>query len=182
MPLRTRKAFPLTSNSWTDDLVLVGRISRPHGTRGAVVVDTATDDPRGRFAPGSVVLLADGRELVVARFDATDRSPLVTFDGIGTRSEAESVRGESLYIAPDLRRPLEPDEFWPDELVGLDVVDLAGEPVGQVIRVETGLSQDRLIVEVSGTEIIIPLVTALVPDIDVDGGRIVTDLPAGFMD
>lgn len=146
------------------------------------MVDPQTDDPAGRFAPGSHMFLDDGTGMVVDRYEATDRSPVVTFEGVESREHAESLRGRSLYIASNARRPLADDEFWPDEMIGLAVVDQRGAPVGTVRDVETGLSQDRMIVESSSGTFIVPLVAALVPEVDVLGGRVVVDLPAGFTD
>ncbi|MGH8911894.1 MAG: ribosome maturation factor RimM, partial [Acidimicrobiia bacterium] len=146
--------------------VLVGRISRAHGTRGAVVVEPHTDDPASRFAPGRVVFLADGVPLTIRRYEATDRSPVVTFDGIEDRTQAEALRGSELYIPAGQRRPLGEHEFWPDELVGLSVVTVEGTRLGTVTAVETGLSQDRLTVDTPQGAIIVPLVKVLVPTVD----------------
>jgi 16S rRNA processing protein RimM len=146
------------------------------------VVDPQTDDPAGRFVPGSRMFLEDGTAMVVNRYEATDRSPVVTFEGVDSREHAEALRGRSLYIKADDRRLLGEDEFWPDEMIGLTVVDPTGAPVGTVSDVETGLSQDRLIVEGATGTFVVPLVAALVPEVDVLGGRVVVDLPPGFTD
>lgn len=160
----------------------MGRIGRAHGTRGAVVIDPHTDDPATRFAPGSVVTLDDGTSLTIRRYEATQRSPVVTFAEVGERARAESLRGRLLFVAVGDRRQLAEDEFWPDELVGLEVVSVDGTILGTVADVETGLSQDRLIVETDREPIIVPLVSALVPVVDVAGRRVVVDLPPGFND
>lgn len=176
----TRKASPLTSSSSTDDRVLVGRVTRAHGLRGAVVIETHTDDPVHRFAPGAEVSLADGTALTVARYEATDRSPVVTFITVDDRAGAEALAGERLYIEPAARRPLGENEFWPDELVGLEVVDEAGAHIGRVSEVETGQSQDRLVIAAGDAQFQVPLVRALVPVVDVDTGRVVVVLPPGL--
>lgn len=176
-----RKASRLTSSSSTDDaLVLVGRIGPAHGLRGSVVVDLDTDRPADRFAVGAKLLLADRSLLTVVRYEPTDRSPLVTFAEIGDRTTAESYRGTPLYIEVSQRRPLEADEFWPDELVGCEVIDLAGDVVGVVTDVEIGGAQDRLVIGDGDRSITVPLVPALVPEVDPVGRRVIVDLPPGF--
>lgn len=144
------------------------------------MVDPQTDDPASRFAPGSEMFLEDGTALVVDRYEATDRSPVVTFEGVDSRERAEALRGRSLYIAAADRRALAEDEFWPDQMIGLVVVDPAGATVGTVSEVEAGLSQDRLIVESPAGSFIVPLVAALVLEVDVPGRRVVVDLPPGL--
>lgn len=98
------------------------------------------------------------------------------------RNAAEKLRGQGLVIPASSRRDLGPDEFWPDELVGLDVIDGAGTVLGRVKTVETGFSQDRLIVATEDGEFIVPLVSELVPEIDVAGGRVMVELPEGLTD
>ncbi len=158
----------------------MGRIGRAHGTRGAVVVDPHTDEPGRRFSPGSKVFLEDGTMLKIRRYEATDRSPVVTFEGVVDRSSAETLRGAGLYIRAADRRALGEEEFWPDELVGLRVHDPEGAELGVVSSVEVGGSQDRLVVETAEGSLTIPLVTALVPVVAVADGKVVVDLPPGF--
>lgn len=155
---------------------------RPHGLRGALVVEPFTDDPDGRFAPGSGLILSGGKMVEVATYEPTDRFPLLSLVGFETLEDAEMLRGRELYIVPDARRSLGPDEFWPDQLVGLEAVGVDGAAIGKVLRVETGSSQDRLVVDSRGQELLIPLVVALVPEVDLPGGRVTVDLPAGFME
>src|SRR5690606_42162362 len=91
-----RASGPKSSLSTDEDsAVLVGRVIRPHGLRGGVVVEPITDRPVERFSPGSVVLDPDGNPLTVRRFEATERAPVITFEGIGDRDQAERLRGRS---------------------------------------------------------------------------------------
>lgn len=124
--------------------------------------------------------MTGGGSVEVARYEPTDRFPIVTLVGVETREDAEALRGEELHIAPDDRRDLGPDEFWPDQLEGAEVRTTDGSVIGSVTRVEIGLSQDRLVVDSSGQELLIPLVRALVPEVDPDAGWVVVDLPPGF--
>lgn len=124
--------------------------------------------------------LADGTVLTVSRFEATDRSPIITFEQVSDRESAQDLRGQELFIPVDERRPLDDDEFWPDELVGMVVEDTSGESLGHVTEVESGYGQDRIIVETTGGNLVVPFVAELVPEVDRPGRRLVVDLPAGF--
>jgi 16S rRNA processing protein RimM len=169
--------------SGSEDPILVGRIGRAHGLDGTVVVDLETDDADTRFAPGAVVRLADGRELTVTRYRLTERSPLVSFAEVTHRSAAESLRGAELLIRPEERRPLGPDEYWPEDLIGLRVVDRDGIEIGVVRDVESEQPQDRLHVQdPDGTIHIVPLVAALVRRVDLGAGTITVELPPGLID
>lgn len=146
------------------------------------MVDVETDRPRDRFGVGTRLLLEDGFALTVARFEPTDRSPLVTFAEINDRATAESYRGLSLYVEASERRDLDPDEFWPDELVGMEVFARDGERLGVVLDVEIGGAQDRLVIDSGREPVLVPFVTALIPEVDMEKRRVVVDLPSGFTD
>lgn len=155
---------------------------RPHGLAGSVVVELATDRPESRFIPGALLQTEEGSSLTVERYEATDRSPIVTFEEVRGREAAEEFRNVLLYISADQRRRLEEDEFWPDELVGMEVVRSDGSALGRVAEVETGVGQDRLVVETGQGTMIVPFVAELVPEVEHENRRIVVTLPEGFID
>lgn len=166
-----KKVSTLASNSSTD-LVLVGRIAAVHGLDGAVVVVSETDNP-DRFAPKARLRTdRDGYPLLVVTGVATSSQGalLLRFAGVTDRSRAESLIGASLLVPAGERRTLADGEFWPDQLVGLEV-RAAGEPVGKVIDVILE-PQTRLAVEGPHGEFQIPFVEALVPTVDLAGGYV----------
>jgi 16S rRNA processing protein RimM len=128
------------------------------------------------------LLLNDGSILTVARFEATERSPIVTFEEVNDRTAAESRRGMELYIRAADRRTLGDDEFWPDELVGMEAVTPEGVRIGEVIEVEPGVGQDRLVIDTPSGAVRVPFVAALIPEVDRAERRIVADLPPGLME
>lgn len=137
----------------------------------------------GYFSPGSV-LSAQGttaRSLTVARsrpFRGTGL--IVAFEDVTSREAAALLRGAVLTVPAGRLRPLEPGEFWPEELVGLQAVDASGRLLGDVTGVEFG-SQDRLVVTTSGgAEVLVPFVADLVGD--PEGGQIRIDPPVGLFD
>jgi 16S rRNA processing protein RimM len=144
--------------------VLVGRVGRPHGLRGDVVVLEETDNP-ARFLRGSSVWMGDTR-LEVQGARRQDGRLVVRFVGVDDRTTAEALRGAVLEIESGERRPLGPDEYWPDELVGFAVHDSTGARVGTVVAAVEGAAQWRLVVEVTGGVAEIPFVEPLVPEVD----------------
>lgn len=163
----------------------VGRIGRPHGIRGYVVVGVRTDEPELRFAKGSrldtdpsgvgPLIVADGRwhsgEL------------LVRFEGVGDRDAAAELRGTWLTADSATFAALDdPDEFRDGDLVGLSVRTVDGTAVGTVDDVLHS-GQDVLVVKATdGREIMIPFVKPLVPEVDVKSGFLVIDPPDGLLD
>ncbi len=165
--------------------VLVARIGKPHGLHGEVTVQLHTDDPEGRFATGSVLATEAARGSGVPRA-LTVRGArvhngiwLLAFAEIPDRTGAESLRGTRLHA----EEADEPDGFYEDDLVGLRVLDPAGAPLGEVVGLDVGAAQDRLVVRLAdGAEALVPFVEAIVPTVDVDGGVVVVDAPPGLLD
>jgi len=105
---------------------------------------------------------------------------IVFLEGVADRTSAEALRGAALLIDRDERRQLGSDEFWPEDLVGLEVRDLAGADLGRVVDVIVTGVQDRLVVTCSDQQVEVPFVADLVPVVDVEAGYIVVDPPVGL--
>jgi 16S rRNA processing protein RimM len=106
---------------------------------------------------------------------------LVAFEGVSDRRAAEALRGAVLTVAAAARHDLEAGAWWPDQLVGLQVVGPAGEPVGEVSGVIVGDAQDRLAITTpDGRTVEIPFVDDLVDD--PEDGRIVVRPPEGLFE
>lgn len=163
--------------------IKVGYVRRAHGIKGAVVVKALTDDPE-RFAAGSVFATdrGDPPRLTIGAVQPHKDGLLISFDDVGSRDSAERLRGISLFIEASKRRQLGPDEYWPEELVGLSVVDLDGIDLGSVTMVIEGSAQDRLQVTGPAGQLEIPFVAALVIDVDIVAGRVVVDPPLGLVE
>lgn len=168
--------------------LVVGRIVRVHGIHGEVVVELRTDDPDARFAPGSTLRTdpagpQGGQRLTVRAARWHQGRLLVRFAELADRSAAESWRGALLVVAvPDGQRSADPDEFYDQQLAGLDVVTVDGQSVGVVSAVLHLPGQDVLDVRAGSAQILIPLVSAIVPEIDIAGRRILIDPPPGLLD
>ncbi|MFC4013056.1 ribosome maturation factor RimM [Nonomuraea purpurea] len=164
--------------------LVVGRIGRPHGVRGEVTVEVLTDDPELRFAVGASVTTdpADRGPLVIEGRRWHKGILLMSFAEVFGRDAAEELRGTMLVIdSADVAPSEDPDEFHDHELIGLAVETASGEPVGEVSDV-LHHGQDLLVVRRRGQdEALIPFVKALVPEVDLEGGRLVVDPPEGLL-
>jgi 16S rRNA processing protein RimM len=168
--------------------LVVGRISRPHGVRGELAVEVRTDDPGLRLDAGAVLATepAAAGPLTIASTRWHLGRLLVTFEGLNDRNEAEQLRGVLLVVdSAELEDVADPDEFRDHQLIGLAVLTMDGEQVGEVTDV-LHYGQDLLVVAGrgarAGTEIMIPFVTAIVPDVDVSAGLVRIDPPPGLLD
>jgi 16S rRNA processing protein RimM len=149
------------------DLVLVGRVGRPHGVDGAFVVEGGSTD-ESRFAVGAE-LLVDGEPatVVVSRRVGGGRRAI--------RLDRAVPRGTELHVRRDALPELEEGSYYVSDLVGLAVLDEDGMGVGRVRDVLPGPANDVLELD-SG--LLLPLVEACVREVDLAGGRIL--LNPGF--
>jgi 16S rRNA processing protein RimM len=167
--------------------LVVGRVGRPHGIRGDVVVEVRTDDPQLRFAAGRVLATepAAAGPLTVAASRWHSGRMLVTFAGFSDRDEAAELTGVLLVIDSSDAEPGDPEEFGDYQLIGLTAETTGGEPVGKVTDV-LHHGQDLLVITGTGprqgAEILVPFVLPLVPEVDVPAGRLVIDPPPGLLD
>jgi 16S rRNA processing protein RimM len=167
-------------------LLVVGRIGRAHGLRGEVLVDVRTDEPEARMAPGAVLATDPGTAgpLTIATGRVHSGRLLLHFAGVTDRTGAEALRGVLLLadIDPDAR-PQDEDEWYDHQLVGLDVVRVDGAPVGEVREVLHLPGHDVLAVtRPDGTEVLVPFVSEIVPEVDVEANRLVVTPPPGLLD
>lgn len=169
-------------------LLTVGRVVRPHGVHGEVLVEVRTDEPDERYAVGRELITEPrsgppGRLAVAAQRPHQGRL-IVTFEGVDDRDAAEALRGVLLQVdSAQVASPSDPDEFHDHQLVGLAAVTPAGERIGEVVRIDHAPAAELLVVErTDGRTALVPFVAAMVPEVDLDGGRIVVDSPPGLLD
>jgi 16S rRNA processing protein RimM len=163
---------------------IVGVIGRPHGLRGEVAVEVRTDEPQRRFALGQVLRDEEGTRSFTVQ-SARDHSGrlLVRFAELIDREAAEAVRGTLLIAAvPFNERPLEPEEFYDRQLIGLRVCRSDGVVVGTVSSVLHLPTQEVLEVATAGGSRLVPFVTALVPEIDLEDGCLTVADVAGLLE
>jgi 16S rRNA processing protein RimM len=164
--------------------VVVARIGKAHGLRGEVTVEVRTDAPGERFVPGATFVTDPETAGPLRLRSARDHNGilLLGFEGAPDRSAAERLRNVLLLADSDEEGDDE-NAWYEKDLVGLSVVTVGGEPVGEVAGLENRPAQDLLVLRLTdGREALIPFVAALVPEVDVEGGRVVIDPPAGLLD
>ncbi len=160
--------------------MLVARIGKPHGLGGEVYVSVVSDDPE-RFDAGARLIHETGRALTVESARPHGNRLLVKFEAIDDRAVAEELRGD-LFVTSDRLRMLDEDEFWLHEIEGCRVVLPSGEEVGKVSRILPGAAHDLLAVETDRGEKLVPVVKAIVVEVDISRGRVVIDPPQGLLE
>ena len=167
------------------ELLVVGRINRPHGVRGAVIVEGISDWPE-RFRPGARVLLeaAPSRfeEVTVQSCSPHKGGLLVSLSGIVDRDSADGLRGCLLFVPADEAVPLGEEEYWIHDMIGMSVITEDGGILGVVTEYISGPAQDLLLVEDENkTEFEIPFVSEFIKGIDREASAITVRVIEGLV-
>ena len=175
----------MNAKSKDPEFVIVGRITKPHGVKGALKVDPITDDPQ-RFKTLKSVRVGPeddpGDSIDIARIQFQNKFVILSFEGIETREDADAFRGQYLYISQDELMPLPDDSVYIFELIGLEVYTNKNEFVGIVKDVREFPANDMFVVEKDDHEYLIPDVPDIVKDVDPDSGKIIINPVEGLLE
>lgn len=168
----------------------VGRILRPHGIRGELRVYpyTRTADELVAQCPEQIWVWSPKTEpapMHVESLAAHQNVVLLALAEVETREDAERLRDTFLCIRAEDRWDLQENEYYIDDLAGLELRDAdTGRVLGQVIRVAEGAAHDHLEVRIPGLvkPAMVPFVRAFVVKVDIANGCIEARLPEGLLD
>ena len=167
------------------DRVLVGRVRRPHGVQGELLVEVLSDVP-GRLAPGSELWLSPaegaGRQVTVAARRPHPRGALIRLDGLDDRDAAEGLRGAALEIDRRAVTPAPDGSYYYFELAGCVCRDADRGELGRVSEVIEDGGGLLLGVRGGGRVLLVPFVESYIRSIDVRRGAIELDLPPGLVE
>jgi 16S rRNA processing protein RimM len=162
----------------TAPLICIARIGAAHGVRGAVKLWTFTEDPLAVKHYGPLTTKDGARQFEVTHAREAKGHLVATLKGIADRDEAERLNGIELYIAREKLPATSGDEYYHADLIGLAAVTTANEPLGRVIAIHNFGAGD--IIEIAppqGATLLLPFNNAVVPTVDLAGGRAVIELP-----
>jgi 16S rRNA processing protein RimM len=158
--------------------ICIARIGTAHGVRGAVKLWTFTEDPLAVKAYGPLVTKDGTRSFEVATAREAKGHLVATLKGIATREDAECLNGIELYIAREKLPATDENEYYHADLIGLAAVTPANEPLGRVTAIHNFGAGDIIeIAPSSGATLLVPFTNAVVPSVDLEGGRVVIELP-----
>ena len=158
--------------------VCIARIGAAHGVRGAVKMWTFTEDPFAVTRYGPLSTKDGARTFEIAHAREAKGFLVATLKGITSRNEAERLNGLELYVAREKLPVTEDDEYYHADLIGLAAVNAANEPLGRVTAIHNFGAGD--IIEIApphGPTMLLPFTNAVVPTVDLAGGRVVIELP-----
>jgi 16S rRNA processing protein RimM len=160
-----------------------GKIRRPHGVQGEVLVELLTDFPE-RLKSGKTVYLGDKHSQVTIRGQRAHKDGLLLgFVGFNTPEEIGIFRNQILYVDKADSPELTKDEYYIHDLIDLDVEDENGNRLGTVTEViETGANDVYVVTTPSGAELLLPAITGVILTVDLDLRKMTVHLLPGLME
>ncbi|MGE0543674.1 MAG: ribosome maturation factor RimM [Dehalococcoidia bacterium] len=171
--------MPASNQEPREGFIAVGRVLRPWGLRGDLKVESLTDFPE-RFDPGARLWLAE-RERTVERSRAQTGALYVKFAGISDPTDAERYRGLLIEIPESALPPLQSDEFYHHQLVGLRAVTSGGDELGTVREVLSTGGNAVLVVDAPEGEVLLPFIEEVVGSVDLGAATITVEMLDGLM-
>lgn len=176
------KAQPQDSH---DDLVTVGRVRRPTGIKGAMLVEVYSGDPN-RFSAGDVVFI-NGTEHEIIETGKSGKAAKIQLAGVNSIERADTFRNAELAVTAD-SLPENPEGFYYHyEIMNADVVTVDGKHLGTLTEIlETGsndvfvVSPDRGSSRKSTDAVLIPVLEGVIVNVDSENGVMTIDPPEGL--
>ena len=147
--------------------------------RGQVKLWTFTEDPLAVKRYGPLASKDGARQFEVTHAREAKGHLIATLKGVASRDEAERLNGVELYVARERLPATAADEYYHADLIGLAAVNGAGDPLGRVVAIHNFGAGDIIeIAPTHGTTLLLPFTNAVVPSVDLAGGRVTIELPA----
>lgn len=179
-PIPPKSDNPETGSPETGEPVFlaVGKLRRPHGIQGEIVMDVLTDFPE-RLRPGKKVYVGVNHEVLTLKtVRAMDQAMLVTFEGIADSGQAGRLRNHMVFIRGEQLPSLPEGEYYHHQLLGLKVMDAAGKELGFLSEIlETGANDVYVVVHPDGNETLVPAIPGVVEDVNLDEKLMRVNLP-----
>lgn len=168
------------------DLLQVGVITSTHGIKGEVKVFPTTDDP-ARYSYLKEVILDTGKEkidLKVSGVKYFKQYVIVKFKGIDDINDIEKYKGSTLWVTRENAVPLEENEYFIADLIGLKVITDKGEEFGELTDVMQTGANDVYVVETykDNKEVLLPVIDECVLDVDLEKGIVTVHIMEGLLD
>ncbi len=163
------------------DHLAVGRIVRPHGIRGELIVEPYSETIRSIDSESVVFIESLQTPYKVLALRSHQRRLILRIEGCEDREAAEGLRGRELLIPTPDAEPLPDGVYYRWQILGLAVKEEAGRHLGTVADIlETG-ANDVYVVRGDDTgELLLPAISDVILEVDLEGGQLVVRLPDGL--
>lgn len=180
---KTKQAGSGSPSAGEPEYLVVGRLRRPHGLHGEMVMEIQTDFPERLKSGIEVYVGEDHRPIMIVGTRFHNEGLLVKFEGLDTPEDVGRYRNQFVYVSTADRPPLPEGQYYHHELVGFDVVDEDEKRIGALAEIfQTGANDVYVVTQPDGGEVLLPVIPSVILEIQADRRRIVVRLIPGLLD
>jgi 16S rRNA processing protein RimM len=162
--------------------LVIGKLRRPHGVRGEILMDIITDFPERIKAGTRVFVGPQHQEQIIRSARGNAGTLLVTFETFNNAEEVGVLRNQYLYVRAEDRPPLPPGEYYHHQLIGLPVLTDEGQALGVLSEILENAANDVYVVRPKhGADILLPAIDSVILDIDLQQGEMRVHLLPGLL-
>ncbi|MFC2026331.1 ribosome maturation factor RimM [Chloroflexota bacterium] len=177
-----RKQLKGSPTSGEPVFLVVGKLRRPHGLRGNMLMESITDFPE-RLRPEEIVYIGNTYlPFRILNCKQHGRALLISFHDYTSVDDVGHLRNQMVYVKTDDRPPLPEGEYYFHQLLGLRVVSAENQVIGTLVQIlETGANDVYIVRSDSGEEVLLPAIKNVIREIDIDRGEILVNLLPGLI-
>jgi 16S rRNA processing protein RimM len=162
--------------------LVVGKLRRPHGLHGELLMNVITDFPERLHSGVTVYVGEDHQPMKIRSRRWQNQALLVTFDDYHSSEAAGELRNHMVFVRADDRPPLPEGEYYHHQLIGLRVASDEGRFLGLLTQIlDTGANDVYVIRPDSGPEILLPAIESVLLSIDLNKGELLVHLLPGLI-
>ncbi len=160
----------------------VGRIVRPHGLRGELVLQAFSELVQILEPSTEIFLGSEHVPMIVSAIRTHHSRYLLSIEGCEDRNEAEQLRGEVVHIRFEQAKPLQEGVYYHWQILDLPVFTSEGDLLGKVVEIlETGANDIYVVKDEQGGEILLPAIEDVILKVDLERSRMIVDVPQGLL-
>jgi 16S rRNA processing protein RimM len=173
---------PGSPTSGEPEFLVIGKLGRPHGVRGEILMHVYTDFPE-RIQPQATFFVGPQYQLLkLTKRRQHAQGLLVMFAGYPNREKVAELRNQLVHVRTSDRPPLEEGEYYHHQLLGLEVIAEDGKSLGTLASIlETGANEVYVVRDQGGAEVLIPAIKSVILDIDLHQEKIRVHLLPGLL-
>ncbi|MBN2496375.1 MAG: 16S rRNA processing protein RimM [Deltaproteobacteria bacterium] len=161
----------------------MGKVSRPHGIRGELRVIEGLGSS-GAWHRVEEVFIGRGQDDAVAHrirgLRVSGKHVIVSLEGVADRDAADRLKGLSVYVPRESLATCGQDEYYAEDLIGLQVVDVRGRVLGLLVEIFDNGAHEVYAVREGSQQVLLPVVDGVVKSVDLELGRMIVDPPEGL--
>lgn len=161
----------------------IGYVRKSHGLKGELTLSLLPDCPDLNYVDS--IFLQVRQQLVPYSLESVNLMGVkayIRLESVDTPEKASALRGCSVYVPKSIRPALAKNEFYSDEVIDFEVVDIKLGPLGRVTEVQELGPGKHVIVSVKGKEVMIPVNGPFIRKISKPAKQLTVELPEGFLE